>query len=232
MSAVRGSPEARRYFVSRKEAAAVLEHCIDAEWRAMFALARFGGLHCPSEILSLRLRDINWEQGRMLVRSPKTEHHEGKASRMAPIFPELHPHLLEASNAAPDGAEYVINRYRNPAVNLRTQFERIIEAAGLKPWPKLWHNLRASRQTELAQSFPMHVVCAWIGNSRDIAQEHYLTVRDSDFAKALQNPVQSGSESTRTASDGGDTAPVCATEHADSPEGMGDTGLEPVTSSV
>jgi hypothetical protein len=42
-------------------------------------------------------------------------------------------------------------------VNLRTQFERIVKHAGLKKWPRLFHNLRSSRQTELAETFPSHV---------------------------------------------------------------------------
>jgi hypothetical protein len=45
----------------------------------------------------------------------------------------------------------------------------IIKRAGLKPWPKLWHNLRITRQTELAATFPIHVVCEWLGNSTLIA---------------------------------------------------------------
>ena len=61
---------------------------------------------------------------------------------------------------------------------------RIIFAAGLTPWPKLFHNLRASRQTELAQHFPEHVVCQWIGNSQPVAREHDLRVTDGDFTKA------------------------------------------------
>ena len=66
------------------------------------------------------------------------------------------------------------------------------------PWPKLFQNLRASRETELAAEYPLHVVCAWIGNSALTAQKHYLQVTESDFeraaksgAVALQNPVQS-----------------------------------------
>ena len=78
----------------------------------------------------------------------------------------------------------IITRYRDANANLRTQFERIIKRAGLKPWPKLFHNLRATRQTELAEQFPMHVVCEWIGNSQAVAQEHYLRVTDEHFAKA------------------------------------------------
>jgi hypothetical protein len=34
------------------------------------------------------------------------------------------------------------------------------------------------RETELAESFPMHVVCEWIGNSAAIAAKHYLQVTD------------------------------------------------------
>src|SRR5262249_5467906 len=80
--------------------------------------------------------------------------------------------------------------------NLRTRLTKIIRRAGLMPWPKLFHNLRASRETELAATYPLHVVCAWIGNSTLIAQKHYLTVTEDDFqraaksdARSLQNPT-------------------------------------------
>ena len=62
--------------------------------------------------------------------------------------------------------------------------QKIIRQAGLEPWPKLFHNLRASRQTELTERFPEHVVCEWIGNSQVVAREHYLRVRDEEFARA------------------------------------------------
>jgi hypothetical protein len=38
---------------------------------------------------------------------------------------------------------------------LRPQFERIIRRVGLKPWSKIFHNLRANRETELADQFPI-----------------------------------------------------------------------------
>jgi hypothetical protein len=85
---------------------------------------------------------------------------------------------------AAEGAEFVITRYRDAKVNLRTQLERILTRAGVKQWPKLFQNLRSSRETELAQRFPIHIVCAWLGNSRPVAMEHYLQVRDEDFARA------------------------------------------------
>jgi len=46
--------------------------------------------------------------------------------------------------------------------------------------------MRASRETELAQTHPLHVVTAWIGNSARIAVKHYLQVTDSDFVKTAE----------------------------------------------
>jgi hypothetical protein len=145
-------------------------------------------MRCPSEHLALRWGDVDWEHNRMTVRSPKTEHYEGKGSRLVPIFPELLPYLRDAFELAEPGTEFVIARCRDGNVNLRTQFERIIRRAGLQPWPKLFHNLRATRETELAESFPLHVVCAWIGNSQATAAKHYLQVTDEHFDRAIGIP--------------------------------------------
>ncbi len=70
------------------------------------------------------------------------------------MFPELRTALMVAFEQAPEGAVHVIARYRNKNSNLRTQFTRILDRAGLKPWPKLFHNLRATRQTELSAIHP------------------------------------------------------------------------------
>jgi hypothetical protein len=75
-------------------------------------------------------------------------------------------------------------RYRKKNTNLRTSLERIILKAQLKPWPKLFQNLRSSRETELTQKFPLHVVCAWMGNSQLVAAKHYLQVTDEHFRAA------------------------------------------------
>ena len=84
-STVQGNPE-RYHFVSREVAQKVLDACPNAEWRLIFALARYGGLRCPSEVLSLTWDCIDWQNDRIRVLSPKTEHHAGKASRIIPIF--------------------------------------------------------------------------------------------------------------------------------------------------
>jgi hypothetical protein len=162
--------------------------------------------------------DVDWEKGRFRVDSPKT------GERWVPLFPELRPHLEEVYERAPEGTLHVITRYRDSNVNLRSQFATYIRRAGLKPWPKVFHNLRASRETELAAEYPLHVVCGWIGNSTIIAAKHYLQITEADFARAagggaksgaqaVQNPVQQEAartgthpqESTESQDNSGDT---------------------------
>jgi integrase len=243
---VTGNPS-REYFLSRQDAERVIEACPDGQWRLIFALARYGGLRTPSEILLLKWVDVDWDKSRMKIHSPKTEHHPGGESRLVPTFPELYPHLLAAYEEAEPGTEYVITRYRKSGLNLRTQLMRILDQAGLQPWPKLWQNLRATRQTELQQSWPEYVVCAWMGNSKVVAREHYLQVTDEHYERAAQNAAHlahfaaqypaalSGMERNVTIEDGPKNAVLpliaasCGSVHE---AGMGDTGLEPVTSCV
>jgi integrase len=180
----------RDFFITRDMADKVLDACPDLEWRLLFSLSRYGGLRCPSEHLALTWDSIDWAADRIIIRSPKTEHHEGKESRVIPLFPELKPLLEQAFDQAPDGAVHVIHRYRDTEANLRTHMLRIIRRAGLEPWPKVFQNLRATRETELTTEYPMHVVCAWIGNSPEVARKHYLQITEADFDRAVQNAVQ------------------------------------------
>lgn len=62
---------------------------------------------------------------------------------------------------------------------------RILERIGVEPWPRLFQNLRSSRETELANQFPIHVVTGWLGNSPKVAQQHYLQITEQHFAEAV-----------------------------------------------
>jgi integrase len=192
-AAATGIQDKQRY-VTRQEIDQIQEHCPDHHWKLIVALARYGGLRCPSEVLSLRWQDVNWADDRIVVQSPKTEHHADKATRTIPLFPEIRDHLERSFELAPEGAVYVIDeRFRKAAMgpggwanaNLRTTFEKIIKRAGLQPWPRLFHNLRASRETELVKEYPVQVVTSWLGNTPRIALRHYLMVRNEDFEKAV-----------------------------------------------
>ncbi len=155
----------------------------------------FGGLRCPSEVLALTWGDVDWGRSRLRVPSAKTEHIEGREFRWIPLFPELRCELGALWDQLLDGTPgtaQIITRYRSVQQNLRRTLEKIIRRAGLRPWPKLFQNLRSTRETELAESFPIHVVCDWIGNTQAVSTKHYLQVTDDHFerAAALQNPVQ------------------------------------------
>jgi len=180
----------RFYFITREEADKVLSACPDAEWRLIFALSRYGALRCPSEHVLLTWGDVDWNRGRITIHSPKTEHHPGGESRIIPLFPELLEPLQDCWELAEPGTVHVLTRYRDGGVNLRTQLLRIIKRAGLQPWPKAFQNLRSTRETELCETFPQHVVVKWCGNSQPVAAKHYLQVTDEHYEKALQNPVQ------------------------------------------
>lgn len=194
-SEVRGGTqqnEQRKYFVSQDVIKRVLDACPDSQWRALVALARYGGLRNPSETLALRWQDINWddETGSILVHSPKTAHYEGKGTRLVKLFPELRRELLKEFEQAEDGAVYVITRYRDAKQNLGTHFARIIKAAGLKPWPRLWQNLRASRETELIREHGIAQACRWIGNSPAVAAKHYDMIMGHDAGLDLGGPLE------------------------------------------
>ena len=112
------------------------------------------------------------------------------------IFPELKKHLGKWFDEAPE-TKYVITSYRDTNANLRTQFERILTNASVKPWQRLFHNLRASRETELMNHFPAHFVCEWIGNGENVATKHYLQVTEGHFAHATAEGGQTvGPESS------------------------------------
>lgn len=176
----------RQAFITRETADKILKACPNAEWRLIFALSRFGGLRCPSEHLALRWEHLDLDGKRLTIPSPKTERHEGGESRVIPLFPEIEVPLNEVALNAKPGNPWIITRYREPTQNMRTQFERILTRAGVKAWPKLFQNLRSTRETELIQEgHNPHVVCAIIGNSMRIMHEHYWQNTDSELDKML-----------------------------------------------
>jgi integrase len=187
------SDTSKNRFIDAATSQAVLDACPDQEWRTLFALCRWGGLRCPSEVLGLRWSDIQWDRGRFKVRSPKTEK-QGKAERVVPLFAELLAELKDLESLVAPGLScssnsFVISSYRDTETNLRSMFGKIIERAGSERWPKPFMALRASRRTELERSgrHPNHVLNAWFGHTGQIAETHYLQVTEDDFAVAINS---------------------------------------------
>jgi hypothetical protein len=148
--------------------------------------------------LDLCLQNYDWKPGENQFRviALKTEHQDG-GERWVPLFPELRPYLEEAFERAPPGAVHVITRWRDVKKNLHTGLLRTFRRAGVKPWPRLYQNLRSFCETELAERFPIHVVAEWLGNSPKTALAHYTHATGEHYqraaesgASALQNQVQ------------------------------------------
>jgi len=243
-----GDPRLRQHYVTEEETALLIDAAPNWVWRTIIALARYGGLRTPSETLSLRIADLDWERGAMTVISPKTENH-GHGHRAVPMFARLRPFLEEAWNMAQDGQTHVIpetlylpaahgpNGWVN--MNLRTTFAKIVKRAGLEPWPRLFHALRASCESDLAREYPITTACKWIGNTVSIAARHYIQVTDDDFRRAsgcahftAQQAPERGctrrQQETRNPGFSGVCEPLrhCTTVQ------MGDDGLEPPTSTL
>ncbi len=191
----------RLRLVSKDTIEKIIDSCPNLEWRAIVALARYGGLRTPSETLKLTWGDILWDEGKFRVRSPKLEHTANKGIRWVPLFPELWPHLEALFDAAPVGSVHVILKTRDSRVNLRTQLERILAKAGLDWIGKPFQNMRASRETELAAEHPLHVVTAWIGHSAAIAIKHYLQVTPDDFDRASKGSIKPAQIPAQTAAE-------------------------------
>ena len=173
---------ARAFYVDQSTTTEVLAACPSQDWRVVVALARYAGLRCPSEVGALTWDDVNWEKGRLTVRSKKTEHHGADhAVRVVPICPELRALLVEAFEAAEPGATTIVPMAARQRVNLGTYLKRIILKAGHKPWPRIFQNLRASCATDWVEQYPSHVVAKWLGHSPKVAAQHYLMSKDRHF---------------------------------------------------
>jgi len=176
-----------KYIISMEEYRRLLEACPCQDWRAIISLARIGGLRCPSEVITLRWKDVNWKKNCFYVRSSKTEQHEGKESRVVPIFPELKAEL-EALFSHPEskGQKFVINRYQNANQNLRTTLEKIVIRAGLPLFPRPFDNMRMTRSNEIYRKFGAFKESQWIGHSGKVRADHYLSITDDDYQEAAE----------------------------------------------
>ena len=117
---------------------------------------------------------------------------------MIPLFPELRLYFEAVRDEVNPGYEVplsspVITRYRDSNANLRTQLNRIIRKAGLEPWPKLFQNLRSTRETA-GREIP-HPRCLRLDREHaGVAAKHYLQTTDDHFDRAIRKAQQPASE--------------------------------------
>ena len=191
-----GDASERRAYVPAADVLRAIEHAPNGTWKLLIALSRFAGLRVPSEALSLRWQDVDWERQAADGSQPQdATPGRPRLPRDSAVSRPFGRSWKPRGTKRPRGAEYVIpeeyrRRAQGPAgwanANLRTTLEKIIRRAGLEPWPRLWHSMRASCETDLARQFPLAVVAKWLGNTQAVAMRHYVDVTDADFERAIR----------------------------------------------
>lgn len=168
-------------YIDDATALAVMNELPTAVQRAAFALSRWGGLRSFSEHCRLRWSDIDWHKERFTV------HGKGKVEREVPLFPELVAPLHDLYEITARGTVEVFPGMKAATSFMRRPVQKAIKDAGFKPWPRLFHNLRASRQTDLIDKYGLEkikTICSWIGNRPDEAIKSYLIERGREEAFA------------------------------------------------
>lgn len=184
-----GTNPERQAYVPMEVFETILTHTQEKEFRAILALCRIAAVRCPSEIVTLRWRDVQWEKRQLRITSPKTEGYEGKDHRIVPLFPRLHELLRELYESESRDPEFVVS-CREPGINWRKKLNSLIKLAKLEVWPKLFHNLRASRESELYRQYPLDTVCKWLGHNPATAALHYL--HDPNLDGSFQRAITEG----------------------------------------
>ncbi|MFG0288858.1 MAG: tyrosine-type recombinase/integrase, partial [Rhodopirellula sp. JB044] len=165
----------------------VLQEIKDPEFRLVIALARHAGFRTPSEAKRLRWCDVNFSKKWMRVRSEKKDGDACAGHRPCPLFDPLLPYFeaLPDETRAPN-ALVLPSLNGGGMKNLRTEFARAIERAGVPQWPRIFQNLRASALTDLAEEAPLADVCKWLGNSTPTAERHYFMVKGVELSEVKE----------------------------------------------
>ena len=173
--------------ITMEEYAKLLDACPDQEWRTIIALARIGGLRCPSELQQLRWSDIDWLKKWFTVRSPKTERHEHCRERVVPLFAELRTELKRHfSIDGTESNEFVIQGLQGTDWMLYAPFQKIARNAGLGEIKRPFDNMRTSRSNEIRRRWGETKESLWIGHTKEISKKHYLDLDDKEFAEAAE----------------------------------------------
>ncbi len=188
-------------YVTPEQIARVIDEAPGTEWKLLIGLARYAGLRTPSETSLLTWADVDFDQSRLRVRSPKTERHAGHEQRTVPVCARLLRLLQARFDAAEEGEEQLITI--KGAGSRRRKMVAIIERAGVEPWRDMWQTLRRSCEIEWAQTFPQYAVSRWIGHSISVSGKHYANaIPDELFERVgnheAQNAAQNTAEQPRT----------------------------------
>lgn len=179
--------ESRKAYITEDAAMKVIEQAPNIQYAAIFAFARFAGFRTPTEHLSLKWNQVDWENNRLTnVWAQKT-----KSYRTLPIFEKVRPYLEDLWDEARGENVFCVAR-ASANKTWRGVTLRMIERAGVPQWSKLFVNLRASCRTDLQTKHPIHVVNYWMNHTSYIGAKHYDRVSDEEFERASQTRTPFG----------------------------------------
>lgn len=161
----------RMRYVGVEEVERLLGVC-DGTMRGLVSLARWCGLRSPSESRGLRWCDVH--DGWLQV-GGKT------GSRMVPLGERVRAELGERGG----GEEAVLKGLAEDST-LRMRLRALIEKAGMEPWPRVFHNLRASCAMDWVKRVPATSVAQWMGHGLGVSMDHYLQAQPEQMAAARE----------------------------------------------
>ena len=130
--------------------------------------------------------DVQLSAGKLVVRGKKDPRDSQIRIREVPLRPEVQTALEVHKLYRPPGPQTPLVITREP-LDARRHMLALLKKVGMDPWPRLFHNMRASMETDWHNAGnPMHAVNQWVGHSGTVAVNNYLKVRDEDFEKGRQ----------------------------------------------
>ena len=179
--------KSRWSYVDRATMEKILDACPDRQWRCFFSLLRFAGLR-RGEALGLMWQDVRFDAkvNKLLINIAGRQDTKHQA-RAVPIELARSPTglieiLQRAFTEAPAGELYVCRGLAGGPGNVNTRGAKIVSAAGVPTYRKIFQTLRRNCESDWALRYPQHAVSDWIGHSIEVSEEHYLQVEDDLFA--------------------------------------------------
>lgn len=190
-------------YITEADAEKVIEELPHWSLRNAFALARYCGLRCPSEVSGLIWDDIAWKSRRLTVHDVKRSRVEQqeRRERVVLLDERAEKWLLKGFASSPARNKLVCPRLPHKS-NLSRSVTEAITRAGVTPWPKLFQSLRQSAERDWADRYPQHVVSTWLGHSIEVSGKHYLAIGEEHYrpdygAKLSQNLSQTPQKADR-----------------------------------
>lgn len=170
----------RNEYVPRDVIEDVIDFCPDFDTRLVFVFGRYAGLRLPSEIRTIKWRDIDMENNTLSILDSKT-----KEYRVMPLFKRLRQELDIHPNKT--GKWLMSSSFLSSldADNWR-KLTRAIDKSPHERWEKVRQNLRTSCENDLLSQFKPHLVYEWIGHTERVSKKHYQKATPHDISNALE----------------------------------------------